>query len=219
MRKSMVAAIGLCLLASVPASAQTAPAVQQADPAALAAAAPVIDKIWPLGTYRRMMDGTMSKMMDQIMASMFDMRAADMAGMAGADRKAVEKVGDASVGELASKADPYFKERVRLTMNAMTTEMIPLFDKIEPQVRESLKKIYARRFTVEQLGEMNAFFSTPTGKAYAEQAMLVYMDPEMVQAMQSFAPEIMKAMPGIMKKAEEATKHLPPPPKSDEKPN
>lgn len=215
MRRILASMVGLALSASFPAFAQTS-AENPIDPAALAAAAPVIDKLWPVGTYRRMMDGSMSKMMDQIMASMFEMRAADMAGMTG-DSKAAEKAGDASMGDLATKADPYFKERMRLTMNAITTEMIPLFDKVEPQVRESLKAIYARRFSAQQLDEMNAFFSTPTGKAYAGQAMLVYMDPEMIKAMQSFTPEIIKAMPGIMKKAEEATKHLPPPPKPDGK--
>ena len=44
------------------------------DPARLAAARPVIDALWPLGTYRRIMQGTMSKMMDGMMNQMFAMR-------------------------------------------------------------------------------------------------------------------------------------------------
>jgi hypothetical protein len=52
-----------------PAKATPAPAVDAARVAA-AAPAPVIDKLWPVGTYRRMLDGTLSKMMDQIMSSM-----------------------------------------------------------------------------------------------------------------------------------------------------
>jgi hypothetical protein len=46
--------------------------------------------------------------------------------------------------------------------------------------------------------------------------MLVFMDPEMIQGMQAFVPELMKSMPDILKKAEEATKHLPAPPKPSE---
>lgn len=184
-----------------------------ADPARIAAAAPVVDKLWPIGTYRRMMDGTMSKMMDQIMSSMFDMPAEDLAAMAGGSEAAKKAVDGKSMGEIATEADPHFRERMKLSMDTMMREMIPLMEKMEPQVRQNLTSIYARKFSVTQLGEMNSFFSTPTGKAYAEQSMLVFMDPEMISAMQGFVPELMKAMPGIIARVEAATAHLPPVPK------
>lgn len=184
------------------------------DPARMAAAGQVVDRIWPLGTYRRMMDGTMSKMMDQMMTSMFNMRAADIVGAT--DKEAGSRAGDATMGEVATKADPNFRERMRIMTDVMFRELIPLFERVEPTVRQSLVRIYARRFTADQLGEMSRFFSTPAGKAYAEQSMLVFVEPEMLNAMQAFGPEMVKAMPTIMKKVEAATSHLPPPPKRDE---
>lgn len=208
---------GLALALSWPLTAQTpvtptasAPA---ADPARVAAATPVVDKLWPIGTYRRMMDGTMSKMMDQIMSSMFDMRAEDLAAMAGEGAETKKAMDGKSMGDIAAEADPHFRERMKLSMDAMMREMIPLMEKMEPQVRVNLTSIYARKFTVAQLGEMNSFFSTPTGRAYAQQSMLVFMDPEMISAMQGFVPELMKAMPGIISRVEAATAHLPPVPK------
>jgi hypothetical protein len=181
------------------------------DPIRLSAAKPVIDRLWPLGTYRKMMDGTMSKLMDQIMGSMMDMPAKDMIGAADSSGKMEKAVGDSSMGEMAEKADPAFRERMKITMDVMMREMIPLMEKIEPEVRNSLANIYARRFSAEQLADMDRFFATPTGSAYASQSMLVMMDPEMLGAMQKFAPDMMRAMPDIMKKVEAATAHLPKP--------
>jgi hypothetical protein len=210
----------LALGIATPAWAQQTPSTNSTvaenapDPARLAAAKPVIEKLWPLGTYRRMMDGSMSKIMDSMMESMMGMKASDLAGAAiDKSGKAAEVSGNSSMGELATKADPNFRERMKLTMDAMMSGMIPIMEKIEPQVVENLTKIYARRFSTVQLADMAAFFATPSGKAYAEQSMLVFMDPEMIQGMQAFVPELMKSMPDILKKAEEATKHLPPPPK------
>jgi hypothetical protein len=181
------------------------------DPARLAAARPVIDRLWPLGTYRRMMGGTMNKMMDQLMATMFDMRAADMVGATGEDGKAV---GDKSMGDVAAEKDPHFRERMKITMDTMMGEMLPIMERMEPTIRDSLSKVYAGRFTVAQLGEINAFFATPTGKAFADQAMTMFMDPQVMKSVQGFAPELIKAMPQIMTKVEKATAHLPPVPKS-----
>jgi hypothetical protein len=196
MKKAVLTILALGI--ATPAFAQQAPSTAStvsespADPARLAAAKPVVDKLWPLGTYRRMMDGTMSKLMDSMMESMMGMKASDMVGAVDKTGKASEAVGDQSMGALAEKADPNFRERTRIMMDTM---------------------IYARRFSAAQLADMATFFATPSGKAYAEQSMLVFMDPEMIQGMQAFVPELMKAMPDIMKKTEAATKHLPPPPK------
>jgi Uncharacterized protein conserved in bacteria (DUF2059) len=209
----------LALGIATPALAQQSPSTvveNAADPARIAAAKPVIDKLWPIGTYRRMMDGSMSKIMDSMMESMMGMKASDIIGPMDKSGKASEDAGTKSMGELAMKADPNFRERTRLMMDAMMSGMIPIMEKIEPQVRENLTKIYARRFSAAELADMGTFFQTPSGKAYAEQSMLVFMDPEMIQGMQAFVPELMKSMPDIMKKAEAATKHLPPPPKPAE---
>lgn len=193
-----------------------APVVAAPDAARLAAARSVVGKLWPLGTYRRMMDGTISKMMDAMMEQMFQMKASDLAGMADPSGKAAKEAGDKSMGEMALAADPHFRERMKITMDTMMGEMIPLMEKMEPNIQTALTNIYARRFDARQLADMDAFFSTPTGRAYASEAMLVFMDPEMIKNIQGFLPEFMKAMPEIMKKVEKATAHLPPPPKPRE---
>lgn len=208
-----LAAPSLAQQQPAPASTASTVGTVETDPTRVAAAKPVIDKLWPLGTYRRMMDGTMSKLMDSMMGSVMGMKASDMVIATDKSREAGQSGEGQSIGALAEKADPNFRERMRITMDTMMSSMIPIMEKIEPQVRDNLIKIYARRFSTDQLADMAIFFATPSGKAYAEQSMLVFMDPEMIQGMQAFVPELIKSMPDIIKKVEDATKHLPPPPK------
>lgn len=180
-----------------------------------AAATRVVDRLWPLGTYRRMMDGTMSKMMDSMMQSMFGMKASDMVppegrGAAGKD------IGDKTMIEIAEEKDPHFRERMKISMDVMMQELVPMMEEIEPSIRDSLSHIYARDYSEKQLAELDAFLATPTGQQFGSRWMMSFVDPEMVANMSKIAPTMMKAMPQIMKKMEAATAHLPPPPKTEE---
>lgn len=205
----------LALLASVagmaaPAVAQTTPVAEAPDTARLETARRVMGRLWPDGLYRRMMSGTMQQIVDSTMASMGQIPVEEMAKAAG--RK--EDLGDIkgkSMAELMEAADPAYRERTRITIDVMMGEMIPLMEKAEPGIRESLAQTYARRFTAAQLADLDRFLATPSGSAFADQFFLAYTDPEVVQQMQSFTPELMKAMPAILTKVQAATAHLPPP--------
>lgn len=205
-----LALTAVLLASATPALAQTAPAASHA-----AEATRVVDKLWPLGTYRRMMDGTMSKMMDSMMQSMFGMKASDIVPPEGRDA-AGQSTGDKTLLEVAEEKDPHFRERMKITMDVMMREMVPLMEKIEPSIRESLSRIYARDYSEAQLVELNAFLSTPTGKTFGSKWMMSFVDPEMMANMAKIAPTMMQEMPAIMKKIEAATAHLPPPPKSND---
>ncbi|MEG3088940.1 DUF2059 domain-containing protein [Sphingomonas sp. PB4P5] len=207
----MIRFSALALLAlATPLGAQTpaAPAAPaQPDPARQAAAQRVINRLWPLGTYRRLMDGTMSQMVDTMMDQMYAMKTSDV------DPTAKGEAGQQTMGKAIAAEDPYFRERMQLSTKAMFDAMLPLMDKIEPSVRDSMVTIYARKFSASELQAMEAFFATPAGQAYAREWLLSFMDPEIMKGMQAFAPEMMRAMPAIMKKVEAATAHLPPAPK------
>ncbi len=192
---------------AAPAIAQTAPATAAAaDPARLAAAEKAVASLVPEGIYMKMMRDQFPRMMDAMMAQMMGQTPNEM-GMpeAGAD-------GDKPMRETAAKADPHFEERMRIMTRVMGEEMGTVFEKIEPRVRTGLSRAFARKFTIEQLDAQNAFFATPTGKAFANEYLTTFMDPEVMQEMMAAMPEMMKAMPAIMEKVEAATKHLSPPP-------
>jgi len=182
------------------------------DPARLAAAKVTVDHLFPLGTYERMMKGTMDQIMDSVLSGVSAMTVGDMAGASGQpDDDMTEEEKAKTIGEIATEADPHFEERMKISTKVMMNEMVDLMTTMEPAIRTALSKIYARKYTVSQLGEMNSFFATDTGSAFARDYMMVFVDPEMMQSMMGMVPEMMGAMPDIMKKVEEATKHLPPP--------
>ncbi len=207
------------LALSVPAAAQdtdatTAAAETEAapiDPVRLEAAKKTVDYLFPLGTYERMMKGTMDQMMSQMMMSMGNMRMGDLAGAGGVAKGDMpEGMGDKTLAEMATEMDPHYQERTQISTKVIMDEMVDLMIGMEPAVRGALTNIYARKFSVGQLTEMNGFFATDTGSAFARDYMMVFVDPEMMQSMMSMVPEMMQAMPEIMKKVEEATAHLPP---------
>ncbi len=179
------------------------------DAARTAAAVRVIDRLWPVGTYRRMMDGTLTQVMDKMMESMLGMRASDMMPPDAAAKGGSDK----TMLELAEKEDPHFRERFKITMDVMMREMLPVIEKIEPSVRESMTHIYARDYTEAQLADLDRFLASPTGTEFGKRWMMSFVDPEMTGATQKMMPELIRTMPEIMKKVEAATAHLPPPPK------
>ncbi|VAW05367.1 hypothetical protein MNBD_ALPHA04-161 [hydrothermal vent metagenome] len=185
---------------------------QEIDATRLAAAETTVDHLFPLGTYERMMKGTMDQLMDSMLAGVSGIAVGDIADAAGRPNNGMTEEEKAkSIGEIAKGADPYFEERMKISTKVMMNEMVDLMTTMEPAIRTALSKIYARKYSVSQLGEMNAFFATETGSAFARDYMMVFVDPEMMQSMMSMVPEMMSAMPDIMKKVEEATKHLSPP--------
>lgn len=200
-----LAAPGVAAAQTVPpAAAQTAPA----DPARLAMAGKVVAKLVPQGVYLRMMRDAFPQMMEAMIGQMSGLTPADL-GQKDSGGKTIEQI--------AAERDPAFRERMTIMTRVMGEELGKVMDKLEPRVRVALGKSFARRFTLQQLSEMDAFFATPTGSAFAKDYMLTFMDPEMMQEMSAAAPEMMRVMPAIMKRVEEETAHLSPPPKPETK--
>ena len=186
------------------------------DPARFAAAQSTVDYLFPLGTYERMMKGTMDQMMDAMLGGMSGMSMGDIAAAGGSDAEMTDEEKAQPFGEAMEEMDPHYEERMKISTKVMTDEMVDLMSSMEPEIRTALVAIYARKYTAPQLTEMNAFFASDTGSAFAKDYMMVFVDPEMMQSMMSLAPKMMQAMPDIVKKVEAATAHLPPAPKSDE---
>ncbi|MGE4323299.1 MAG: DUF2059 domain-containing protein [Sphingobium sp.] len=186
-----------------PAATADAPAP---DPARLAAATRAVAALVPEGIYVRMMRDQFPAMMDAMMVQMMGMKGEDF-GQKDADGK--------TMAELTRESDPAFEERMKIMTGVMSRELGTVMGEMEPAVRAGLSRAFARRFTVGQLNDMNAFFATPSGKAFADDYLLMFADPEMTREMAALTPRMMRAMPEIMKKAEAATAHLPPPPRPE----
>lgn len=186
---------------------------QEIDSARLALARRTAATMLPEGSFERMMDGSMNQMADMVMGQMFESRMADfMPEGSQPDREIEREVGDKTMRQVLSEADPHFEERMRITNRVMFQEMKPVMGRIEPDMREGLARTYARKFTSAQLQEINRFLDTQTGGVFAAETMMAWVDPEIVSTMGKFTPELIREMPAIMEKVKAATAHLPPPP-------
>jgi hypothetical protein len=124
---------------------------------------------------------------------------------------AAKAIDGKSLGDLVSQKDTYFKDRMNITMKVMFDEMGKMMADMEPSLRTAMANIYARKYSVQQLRDIDTFFATPTGTEFAGNFMATFTDKEMMQVSMSAMPKMMEAIPDIMKKVEAATAHLPKP--------
>lgn len=204
-------------LAQQPAPAAAAAPVDAAlDSGRLAAARITVDYVFPDGTYARIMDKTMDMVMSSMMDSVGKMSLRDVAAMGGMNEQQLAGVGTGTLNELMTIYDPAYERRMQATMKVMMGEMGTMMTRFEPAIRAGLAQAYARRFSADQLAEMNRFFATPTGKAYAAEAMVIFMDPAVMEKMQEFLPVLTRQMTAIMQKVQAATADLPRPRKPED---
>jgi len=190
----------------------TTPPVAEA-PQAMASplAVEVATKLFPDGTYRKLLGPTFTQMISGMFDNMGNIPLGQIAKAAGADEKMVAALDKAKTQEIMEIFDPVFKQRMKVTMESMFTAMIPLFETMEPDLRDGLALSIQSKFTPVQLTELKSFFTTPTGASFASQQMLLFTDPAVMGRMQSQMPKIMAAMPDLIGKAVKATESLPKP--------
>lgn len=202
---SLYAAAPALADAPVPGPAAAAPL----DPARLAIARTTVDFIFPRGTYARIMDRTLTTMIPQIMDGVGKIPLRDLAGIGGLSPDKIAQMGPGTIKEIMEILDPAFEKRNQAMMKGMFGELGAMMTEFEPTMRNGLANAYARRFSAAQLADMNAFFATPSGTAYASQSLMIYTDPDVASAMQAFMPQMMKQMPALVKKVSASTADLP----------
>jgi len=208
------------LLTPVPTDAQPyenlPPQEEQINPARLEAARTTVGHVFPEGTYARIMKRTFDSTMNMVTDSIGKMPLRDLAAISGKSVGELEAMDDSTLEEMMAILDPAFEERMRLVFDVMSKEMAKLMTRFEPSFRDGLVNAYARRFTTDELVEMNGFFATPTGQTYAAESMIIMTDPEVMAKIQEFMPVMMQEMPNWTAKLMEASSDLPSPRKPEE---
>ncbi|MFN4020448.1 MAG: DUF2059 domain-containing protein [Erythrobacter sp.] len=193
-------------IANIFGKAEPLTAEQQAR---IPAAEQLVARIFPPGTYARMMNDSMKPMMDNVMGSLMDAPMAEIAKLSGLPADQLPAMGEGSLREVMTILDPAFEERTSLVLGMTMQLVADMMLEIEPSYRAGLARAYAARFTEAELVEMAAYFSTPTGAKYAAESMLIYTDPQVMAAMNEMMPKMMQLMPDLMAKAREAEARLP----------
>jgi hypothetical protein len=179
------------------------PAQPEPAPARLALAQTSVKALFPDGTYARMMGGMMNGLADRVLS----LNTADFA-KPGEKAKATDAM---TLRQQMAKDDPYFEERMKIMERVIGEEFAKMAAIIEPRLRDGLARSMARRFDEKQLADINAFLATDSGKAFGSQSMAMYVDPDVMRAMMSSLPEVMKGMPEAMQRIQTETAKLPKP--------
>jgi hypothetical protein len=181
------------------------------DPARLALSRTSVQAMWPDGAYGKMMTGFMSGMFDRMM----QLKASDLPEIPGkAPNTTAAKDRDLSVKEQIAGKDPYFDQRMAAMREVINDEVGKISAIIDPRMRDGLARAMARRFDARQLGDINAFFATPSGHALASQYMQLWLDPDTLRSIFGSMPEMMKLVPELAEKFKAANDKFPKPPEA-----
>lgn len=162
------------------------------------AAQSVVLKLFPQGTYARMMDETMAPMMDAMMGNLAGSPAILLMELTGVSPSALSGVDEAALKEALDLLDPNAAAR-NAEMADMTMSLISdVVVKIEPSYRAGLARAYAVRFSNAELADLDTYFATPVGQKYARESFLIFADPQVMSTMNEMMPSVMEAMPGMM---------------------
>jgi hypothetical protein len=206
------------LLAFGPVASASSPAgvpganAELPDPARLAVARALAALVVPDGTMEDMIASVVEESSEAVLAGILGMTLSELADAAGEDPPPPgEFAGDQRLLELILQIDPHFLERQAITNKVMADGMRPVFAKMEPLMREAMADFYARVMTEAELRDVLSFAESDVGRKYLRESMRGMSDPAIQAVQSSLMPELMRIMPEIMREAETATRHLPPP--------
>ncbi|MEL7444724.1 MAG: DUF2059 domain-containing protein [Pseudomonadota bacterium] len=168
----------------------------------------IIEKMIPEGT------------MAEMMGSMFDDMLGPMMELGGspAQQAVAEKIGvttfeldltEEQAAELASVFDPNWQERHDRQMALFPQMMADMMTAMEPGMRKAMSELYAINFSDQELTEIDAFFSTETGAAFARKSFTMASDPRIMSATMESLPAMMGGFENLEQQMEESVADLP----------
>jgi len=175
----------------------------------LPAAQAIVGKIVPPGTMGDMMNSMFSGLLDPIMALETLPSSTDAAKKLGLDPFDLE-LDDEQSAEILAMLDPAWRERREIELAATKAGVGKMMTAMEPAVREAMAQLYAINFTVGELSDIDAFFSTPSGATYARKSFTMASDPRMAGVMMQSMPAMMGSFAEIEADMATAVAGLPP---------
>ena len=179
------------------------------DPAQLALAQGTAAKLLPDGAYGKMMDQMLGQFIKPMLALDGGMNAMQISTKTGVDYDVADKLTEAQRNQVVALLDPERQARNDGMMNVLKPMLIEIGKTLEPPMREGIARAYARKFSAAQLGEINMFFATPSGQAYAAESFAIQADPEVLSATFQALPVMMTKFMGSGPNLEAQMKALP----------
>ena len=169
----------------------------------------VVSKLFPEGTYAKMMQDSMQPMMQGMLGDLAGKPAISLMKLTGLGMSDLAALDETQLEQAAALLDPAADER-NAAMGEVTVAMITdVMNQIEPAYRAGLTRAYAVRFSEAELADLDGFFSTKTGGRYAGESFLIFADPQVMSAMNDMMPAMMEMMPTMMGQMAEVAERYP----------
>lgn len=163
------------------------------DPAQLALGQAAAAKLLPEGAYGKMMNQLLKNFLKPMLALEPGMSGTKIVSKTGIDHDFADALTEDQRNAVADIFDPDRQARSEGLLALLGPIMLEASKALEPPMREGIARAYARKFSAAQLGEINSFFATPSGAAFAAESFAIQADPEVLSA-------TMQAMPIMLTK-------------------
>jgi hypothetical protein len=170
----------------------------------------IINRMIPEGTLGDMMGGMFDKMLGPILAATDAPAMGAVTKGIGASASAIDLTPEQSA-ELAALFDPAYVERHEREKALFPAIMRTMMTAMEPTMRKAMSELYAIHFSQTELDDIEAFFQTESGTAYARKSFTMSSDPRIIGATMEAMPQMMGAFADMERKMAEATADLPAP--------
>ncbi len=163
------------------------------EPARLTLAERTTAALIPDGSLEKMMDNLYGKMLRTMLEETGGNSDLSLSIKTGVESDRIAALDADTKNAVADLFDPHRKEREDRVVKVIRPLISEALADLEPPMRAGLAKAYARKFSADQLTELNAFFATPTGQSYAGESLALQADPEVMLA-------VIKAVPPLVTK-------------------
>lgn len=177
--------------------------------ARLPQASRIITRMIPEGTLGEMMGGMFDKLMGPMIAMGASPASATVQKGIGVS-PAAAGLTEEQTAEIAALLDPVYEERHAREMAVMPTVMREMMTVMEPTIRKAMAELYAINFSQNELDDIETFFQTDSGTAFARKSFTMSTDPRILAASMESLPQIMGAIGDMEKKIVAASADLAP---------
>jgi hypothetical protein len=168
----------------------------------------IVALLIPDGTLGELMGKTFEQFLNPAMAEMGAPGAATITKATGFDTAELSLT-EAQTAELAALFDPAYAERQKREMALMPEMMRGMMTTMEPTMRKAMGELYAIHFSPAELNDIETFFRTPSGTAYARKSFTMSSDPRIIAATMDAMPQMMGGFAEMEKKLAAASADLP----------
>ena len=176
--------------------------------ARLPAATALIDKIIPTGTMGELMSGVFDGMLGPLMALKQADNSPPLAELLGLPEYRLATLDAEAKARAAAMLDPDWQERKDRMAEAMPQALAVMMTAMEPSLKSAMSEMYAVSFDDAELRDIDAFFSTASGAAYARKSFSMASDPRYVGAIMQALPAALAGIGDMQAQLEAATADL-----------